>query len=52
MALDEREALEAFYPFLVSNSKRLWRIPADAWLYVSAELLLGLQAVSAAAPHS
>jgi hypothetical protein len=46
IALDRREALEAFYPFLVSNAGRKWRIPDDAWLYVAAELLLGLQAVA------
>ena len=45
IALEDKEALNAFYPFLVSNAGRKWRIPKDAWLYVSAELLLGLQAV-------
>jgi len=45
VALGDREALEAFYPFLVSNAGRKWRIPKDAWLFVAAELLLGLQAV-------
>ena len=49
-ALDDDEALHAFYPFLVSNAGRKWRIPKDAWLYVSAELLLGLQAVAPAEP--
>jgi len=43
--LDDEAALEAFYPFLVSNAGRKWRIPKDAWLFVAAELLLGLQAV-------
>lgn len=46
IALDRDDALEAFYPFLVSNAGRKWRIPDDAWLYVVAELLLGLQAVA------
>ncbi len=46
VALDDDEALAAFYPFLVSNAGRQWRIPKDAWLYVAAELLLGLQAVT------
>ncbi len=46
VALDRDDALEAFYPFLVSNAGRKWRIPGDAWLYVVAELLLGLQAVA------
>jgi len=32
----------------VSNAGRQWRIPKDAWLYVTAELLLGLQAVAPA----
>ncbi len=50
IALDDDEALRAFYPFLVSNAGRKWRIPKDAWLYVSAELLLGLQAVAPAEP--
>lgn len=45
VALDDDEALNEFYPFLVSNAGRKWRIPKDAWLYVAAELLLGLQAV-------
>jgi hypothetical protein len=45
IALDRDDALEEFYPFLVSNAGRKWRIPDDAWLYVVAELLLGLQAV-------
>jgi len=45
VALDDDDALRAFYPFLVSNAGRQWRIPKDAWLYVSAELLLGLQAI-------
>ena len=40
--------VEAFYPFLVSNAGREWRIPDDAWLYVVGELLLGLQAVAPA----
>lgn len=44
--LRREDALEAFYPFLVSNAGRQWRIPKDAWLYVTAELLLGLQAVA------
>jgi hypothetical protein len=48
IALDRDDALEAFYPFLVSNAGRKWRIPDDAWLYVVAELLLGLQAVAPA----
>lgn len=48
IALERDEALEAFYPFLVSNAGRKWRIPDDAWLYVVAELLLGLQAVAPA----
>jgi hypothetical protein len=48
VALENGEALEAFYPFLVSNAGRKWRIPDDAWLYVVAELLLGLQAVAPA----
>lgn len=46
VALDEREALGEFYVYLVSNAGRKWRIPKDAWLYVTAELLLGLQAVA------
>lgn len=46
VALGRKDALDAFYPFLVSNAGREWRIPDDAWLYVSAELLLGLQAVA------
>ena len=46
--IDRPEALEAFYPFLVSNAGREWRIPDDAWLYVVGELLLGLQAVAPA----
>jgi hypothetical protein len=46
VALDRKDALEQFYPFLVSNAGRKWRIPDDAWLYVVAELLLGLQAVA------
>ena len=46
IALERPEALEAFYPFLVSNAGRQWRIPDEAWLYVVAELLLGLQAVA------
>ncbi len=46
VALGREDALEAFYPFLVSNAGRQWRIPKDAWLYVTAELLLGLQAVA------
>jgi hypothetical protein len=46
IALGREDALEAFYPFLVSNAGRQWRIPKDAWLYVTAELLLGLQAVA------
>jgi hypothetical protein len=44
--LGEQEALDEFYVFLVSNAGRQWRIPEDAWLYVTAELLLGLQAVA------
>jgi hypothetical protein len=48
IALDRPDALEAFYPFLVSNAGRKWRIPEEAWLYVAAELLLGLQAVAPA----
>jgi len=48
IALERDDALEAFYPFLVSNAGREWRIPDDAWLYVVAELLLGLQAVAPA----
>ena len=50
IALEDDEALHAFYPFLVSNAGRKWRIPKDAWLYVSVELLLGLQAVAPAEP--
>jgi hypothetical protein len=46
IALERDDALEAFYPFLVSNAGRKWRIPDEAWLYVVAELLLGLQAVA------
>lgn len=46
VALDDDEALGEFYTFLVSNSGRKWRIPKDAWLFVTAELLLGLQAVA------
>lgn len=46
VALDRRDALGPFYDFLVSNAGRTWRIPDDAWLYVTAELLLGLQAVA------
>jgi hypothetical protein len=46
VALGREDALEAFYPFLVSNAGREWRIPKDAWLYVTAELLLGLQTVA------
>jgi hypothetical protein len=46
--LGRNDALDAFYPFLVSNAGREWRIPDDAWLYVAAELLLGLQAVAPA----
>lgn len=52
IALDDDEALQAFYPFLVSNAGRKWRIPKDAWLYVTAELLLGLQAVTDAEESS
>jgi hypothetical protein len=52
IALDDDEALHAFYPFLVSNAGRKWRIPKDAWLYVTAELLLGLQAVTDAEESS
>ncbi len=48
IALERDDALEAFYPFLVSNAGREWRIRDDAWLYVVAELLLGLQAVAPA----
>lgn len=48
VALDDDAALVPFYTFLVSNAGRHWRIPGDAWLYVTAELLLGLQAL---APH-
>jgi len=48
IALERDDALKAFYPFLVSNAGRKWRIPDDAWLYVVAELLLGLQAVAPA----
>jgi len=48
IALERDDALEAFYPFLVSNAGRKRRIPDDAWLYVVAELLLGLQAVAPA----
>lgn len=48
--LRREDALEAFYPFLVSNAGRTWRIPKDAWLYVTAELLLGLQAVAPSVP--
>jgi hypothetical protein len=46
IALERDDALEAFYPFLVSNAGRQWRIPDEAWLYVVGELLLGLQAVA------
>jgi len=46
VALEEDEALGEFYEFLVSNAGRQWRIPKDAWLFVVAELLLGLQAVA------
>lgn len=46
VALDDDEALGEFYEFLVSNAGRQWRIPKDAWLFVVAELLLGLQAVA------
>ena len=45
VVLEDDDALHAFYPFLVSNAGRKWRIPKDAWLYVAAELLLGLQAI-------
>ena len=45
-ALGEDEAAASFYEFLVSNAGRTWRIPKDAYLYVAAELLLGLQAVA------
>ncbi len=45
-ALEHREALDAFYPYLVSNAGRIWNIPEDAWLFVASELLLGLQAVA------
>lgn len=45
-ALDDDDALGEFYMFLVSNAGRKWRIPKDAWLFVTAELLLGLQAVA------
>jgi hypothetical protein len=48
VALGRDDALDEFYPFLVSNAGRQWRIPKDAWLYVTAELLLGLQAVAPA----
>jgi hypothetical protein len=44
--LDRPDALGPFYTFLVSNAGRKWRIPDDAWLYVAAELLLGLSAVA------
>ena len=47
-ALERDDALETFYPFLISNAGRKWRIPDDAWMYVVAELLLGLQAVAPA----
>jgi hypothetical protein len=50
IALERSDALEAFYPFLVSNAGREWRIPDDAWLYVTGELLLGLQAVTGRHP--
>lgn len=46
--LGRNDALDAFYPFLISNAGRTWRIPEDAWLYVAAELLIGLQAVAPA----
>ncbi|HSF19398.1 MAG TPA: hypothetical protein VLK65_27990 [Vicinamibacteria bacterium] len=45
IALERHDAVGPFYMFLVSNADRTWRIPSDAWLYVTAELLLGLQAV-------
>jgi hypothetical protein len=50
IALERPDALEAFYPFLVSNAGREWRIPDDAWLYVTGELLLGLQTVTGRHP--
>jgi hypothetical protein len=50
IALERDDALEAFYSFLVSNAGREWRIPDDAWLYVTGELLLGLQAITGRHP--
>lgn len=50
IALERDDALEAFYPFLVSNAGRKWRIPDEAWLYVVGELLLGLQGVAPPSP--
>ena len=46
MAVRRRDeaAVRAFAPFLVSNAER-GRLPEDAWLYVAAHLLLGLDAL-------
>lgn len=48
MAVRRRDeaAVRAFAPFLVSNAERS-RIPEDAFLYVAAHLLLGLDALEA-----
>ena len=46
MAVRRRDeaAVRAFAPFLVSNAER-GRLPEEAWLYVAAHLLLGLDAL-------
>ena len=46
VALGDNESLLSFYPFLISNARRVSQIPEEAFLYVAAELLLGLQSVS------
>ena len=46
VTLEDREALDIFYPYLASNAGRTEEIPDDAWLFVASELLLGLQAVT------